>query len=253
MSAGSWRKFQGLVWSRRLAVRGRGAHWRTAWCPASPIWERQKARYMSTMETSLDPHEVLGVARGASSEEVRKAYLDRAKQLHPDANQAPDAARRFQQLRTAYEALHGGGGSAPAAGAAARHDRPAGAGAAQWGRDPMGSGMHYEEFRRFHEERRRTAEGFGAGLERDEQASSSMWRVLSSRRGWIHGGLVHRTVHRLWRIAWPIGLLLLMGVVSARMQRSAAARDVVWHDNFGRAWYTDKSGVARRTPQHDVA
>lgn len=51
-----------------------------------------------------DPYQVLGVARGASEAEIKKAYRRRAKDLHPDRNQDdPKAQDRFSELNSAYE------------------------------------------------------------------------------------------------------------------------------------------------------
>jgi DnaJ-class molecular chaperone len=53
-----------------------------------------------------DYYEVLGVTRTASQDEIRKAYLQLARQHHPDANpDDPSAAERFQELQNAYEVL----------------------------------------------------------------------------------------------------------------------------------------------------
>lgn len=51
-----------------------------------------------------DPYQVLGVARGASDAEIKKAFRRRAKELHPDRNREdPKAQDRFSELNTAYE------------------------------------------------------------------------------------------------------------------------------------------------------
>ena len=50
-----------------------------------------------------NPYTVLGVKPGASEEEVKTAYRQLAKQLHPDVNKAPDAAKQFQSVKQAYE------------------------------------------------------------------------------------------------------------------------------------------------------
>jgi molecular chaperone DnaJ len=53
-----------------------------------------------------DYYEVLGVARGASEEEIKKAYRKMALKFHPDRNQGDKAAEeKFKEASEAYEAL----------------------------------------------------------------------------------------------------------------------------------------------------
>src|SRR5215208_4448364 len=55
---------------------------------------------------ALDLYQRLGVKRGASEEEIKKAYRSLAKQLHPDRNTGkPDAAKRFAEITHAYDLL----------------------------------------------------------------------------------------------------------------------------------------------------
>ncbi len=53
-----------------------------------------------------DYYEVLGVARGASDAEIKKAFRRLARELHPDVNSHdPDAESKFKEAAEAYEVL----------------------------------------------------------------------------------------------------------------------------------------------------
>lgn len=53
-----------------------------------------------------DPYATLGVARGASEADIKKAYRKLAKELHPDKNKDnPKASEKFSQVTQAYDLL----------------------------------------------------------------------------------------------------------------------------------------------------
>ena len=57
----------------------------------------------------MDPYRVLGVDRGASDEEIKKAYRSLSRKYHPDANvnnpNKAQAEERFKEIQAAYNQI----------------------------------------------------------------------------------------------------------------------------------------------------
>ena len=58
--------------------------------------------------TKRDYYEVLGVGRGSSSEEIKRAYRRLARQYHPDVNKEAGSEAKFKEINEAYEVLSDG-------------------------------------------------------------------------------------------------------------------------------------------------
>jgi molecular chaperone DnaJ len=62
------------------------------------------------MAEKRDYYEVLGVPRGASEEEIKKAFRTLAFKYHPDRNREDGAEEKFKEINEAYEVRYGHGG-----------------------------------------------------------------------------------------------------------------------------------------------
>ncbi len=61
-----------------------------------------------------DPYQVLGISRGASDDEVKKAYRAQCKRWHPDLNPGDASAEeKFKDVQAAYDSITKGEADAP--------------------------------------------------------------------------------------------------------------------------------------------
>lgn len=52
-----------------------------------------------------DYYRVLGIEKGASDEEIKKAYRKQALRFHPDKNKSAGAEDKFKEIAEAYDVL----------------------------------------------------------------------------------------------------------------------------------------------------
>src|SRR3954468_19773336 len=52
-----------------------------------------------------DYYAILGLERGASAEDIKKAYRRLARKYHPDVSKEANAEERFKEVSEAYETL----------------------------------------------------------------------------------------------------------------------------------------------------
>lgn len=52
-----------------------------------------------------DYYKILGIAKGASDDEIKKAYRKMALKFHPDKNKEPGAENKFKEVAEAYDVL----------------------------------------------------------------------------------------------------------------------------------------------------
>jgi len=53
-----------------------------------------------------DYYDILGLTRGASEDEIKRAYKKLALKFHPDKNRAPNATDAFKKISTAFACLN---------------------------------------------------------------------------------------------------------------------------------------------------
>lgn len=52
-----------------------------------------------------DYYKILGIQKGTSEDEIKKAYRKQALKYHPDKNKSPDAEEKFKEIAEAYDVL----------------------------------------------------------------------------------------------------------------------------------------------------
>ena len=52
-----------------------------------------------------DYYKIMGLARNATQDEVKRAYRKLARKYHPDVSKEPDAESKFKELGESYEVL----------------------------------------------------------------------------------------------------------------------------------------------------
>jgi molecular chaperone DnaJ len=130
----------------------------------SPIHIQRRPFHASSSSLApSDPYRVLGVSKGSSAADIKKAYYGLAKKYHPDTNKDASAKDKFTEAQAAYEILsdpkkkeafdtygsaafdQGGGFDPNAAGAGAGGNPFAGGGNPFAGQGGFGANFNFED------------------------------------------------------------------------------------------------------------
>ncbi len=64
-----------------------------------------ETRAATLASSTKDYYDILGVPKDASTDDIKRAFRNKARTMHPDVNKAPDAEERFKEVSEAYETL----------------------------------------------------------------------------------------------------------------------------------------------------
>src|SRR6188508_1224694 len=84
--------------------------WRPRCSTSPPATSRSRCRWGPSNRRRdamkyTDYYAALGVERGASADEIRKAYRRLAQKYHPDVSKEPKAEEKFKEVAEAYQTL----------------------------------------------------------------------------------------------------------------------------------------------------
>jgi len=87
------------VWSASLAASASTIDPSVSWCclDSAPV--------ISCLEMGKDYYKILGIAKGASDDDIKKAYRKMALKYHPDKNKSANAEAMFKDVAEAYDVL----------------------------------------------------------------------------------------------------------------------------------------------------
>ena len=89
-----------MLWRRMCGVATRGVP------PCHRSTTRDRSIFLHARPRCQQAHQVLGVQRSATSEQVRAAFLNLAKKYHPDVNpDDPEAHENFVKVQAAYREM----------------------------------------------------------------------------------------------------------------------------------------------------
>ena len=75
------------------------------WLSTKSSVQTQSFHAASALQATKDPYKLLGVSKGSTASDIKKAYYGLAKKYHPDTNKDAGAKDRFAEAQTAYEML----------------------------------------------------------------------------------------------------------------------------------------------------